>query len=94
MAYTVPVRYGKGMPVDLSEFLDDPKPCKVARLIAALNEVDVERHDRLVEAFAAKDHGEYRVSVLRLMSTMKDWGYTVSFETIRRHRVQACTCGS
>ena len=83
------------MPVDLSEFLDEPKPCKVARLIAALNEVDVDRRDRLVEAFVAKDvKGEYKVSILRLMATMKDWGYTVSFETIRRHRVQACTCGS
>ena len=81
--------------MDLSEFLDEPKPCKVARLIAALNEVDVDRRDRLVEALVAKDvKGEYKVSILRLMATMKDWGYTVSFETIRRHRVQACTCGS
>ena len=83
------------MSVDLSEFIGEASPCKVARLIAALNEVDTERHDRLVSAFVNKGvDGEYRVTAARITKTMKDWGYTVGLETVRKHRVQECSCGN
>ena len=69
-----------------SDFLPQPKKCKLARV---LEELDDPHADALRKALAMPPK---EMSHLRIARVVTDWGHSVSDSSVEAHRAADCVC--
>ena len=67
-----------------SDFLPQPKKCKLARI---LGELDSPHADALRKALAMSEMGDERIA-----RVLTGWGQSISDSAVRYHRAATCSC--
>ena len=74
------------------EFDPTPSKCKLARLMDLLTEDQQQKLNVALDKRKPDDHDQYLISAIRIVSSLRDWGYYIGETVVKAHRRKVCAC--